>query len=130
MEDKYTHYTINKERRIDLDVGISYGDDLDKVEQVTLKAINSISFIDKQKPVDLYFKEFGESAIIFSVRYWVRYVTGDYLIYQRALSQGIKNIKKAYNENDITITFPMRTIDFGIKGGKSLSYMLDNVEKK
>jgi len=129
MEQKYTHFSINQERRIDLDVGISYGDDLDKVEKVTLQAINEIGFIDKQKPVDLYFKEFGDSAIIFSVRYWVRYILNDYLIYLRALSQGIKNIKKAYDENDITITFPIRTIDFGIKGGKSLSDMLNSVEK-
>lgn len=129
MEDKYIHYTINKERRIDLDIGISYGDDLDKVEQVTLEAINKIPFIDKQKPVDLYFKEFGDSAIIFSVRYWVKYMPSNYLIYLRALSQGIKNIKKAYNENDITITFPIRTINFGIKGGKSLSDMLNESNK-
>lgn len=124
MEDKYTHYTINRERRIDLDVGISYGDNLETVEHVTLHAINKISFIDKSKAIDLYFKEFGDSAIIFTVRYWVNYVPNDYLVYLRALSQGIKNIKKAYEENGITITFPIRTIDFGIKGGKSLSEIL------
>ena len=129
MEDKYTHYTINGERRIDLDVGISYGDDLEKVEQVTLAAINKIPFIDKTKTPDLYFKEFGDSAIIFTLRYWVKFISGDYLVYLRALSQGIKNIKKAYDQNDITITFPIRTIDFGIKGGKSLSDMLHEVDK-
>lgn len=129
MEQKYTHFSINKQRRIDLDVGISYGDDLEKVEQVTLQAINNIDFIDKQKPADLYFKEFGDSAIIFTVRYWVKYISNDYLIYLRALSQGIKNIKKAYDKNDITITFPIRTIDFGIKGGKSLAEMLGENQK-
>lgn len=124
MQGKYTHFSINGERRIDLDVGISYGDDLDKVEKVTLEAIKQISYLQKGKPVDLYFKEFGDSAIIFSVRYWVDYHTADYLRYLRAQSQGIKNIKKAFDKNDITITFPIRTIDFGIKGGKSLSDML------
>ncbi len=128
MEQKYTHFSINEARRIDLDVGISYGDDLNKVEEVTLKAIRKIDFIDKQKPVELYFKEFGESAIIFSVRYWVHYLSKDYKIYLRALSQGIKNIKNAYSENDITITFPIRTIDFGIKGGQSLADMLNKVK--
>ncbi len=124
MQGKYTHFSINGERRIDLDVGISYGDDLDKVEKVTLEAIKQISYLQKGKPVDLYFKEFGDSAIIFSVRYWVDYHTADYLRYLRAQSQGIKNIKKAFDKNDIAITFPIRTIDFGIKGGKSLSDML------
>lgn len=125
MQEKYTHFSINGERRIDLDVGISYGDDLEKVEKVALEAIKKIAYVHKEKPVDLYFKEFGDSAIIFSVRYWVEYKLNDYLLYLRAQSQGIKNIKKAFDENDITITFPIRTIDFGIKGGKSLADMLN-----
>jgi small conductance mechanosensitive channel len=124
MQEKYTHYSINRERRIDLDVGVSYGDDLEKVEKVTLQAVKQISFLMEDKPVDFYFKEFGDSAIIFTVRYWVEYDPSDYLRYLRALSQGIKNIKKAFDANDITITFPIRTIDFGIKGGKSLSDMI------
>ncbi|MGZ5303898.1 MAG: hypothetical protein ACXWDO_07295 [Bacteroidia bacterium] len=33
-------------------------------------------------------------------------------------------IKKAYVENDITIPFPIRTLDFGIKGGETLSEMM------
>jgi len=124
MQEKYTHFSINGERRIDLDVGISYGDDLEKVEKVAIKAIKQISYLQQEKPVDLYFKEFGDSAIIFSIRYWVEYKIDDYLRYLRAQSQGIKNIKKAFDENDITITFPIRTLDFGIKGGKSLADML------
>lgn len=123
MQEKYTHYSINSERRIDLDVGISYGDDLDKVEKVALEAINKIAYLQEEKPVDLYYKEFGDSAIIFTVRYWVKYNIDDYLRYLRAQSQGIKNIKKAFDKNDITITFPIRTIDFGIKGGKTLADM-------
>ncbi|MCB2196700.1 MAG: mechanosensitive ion channel family protein [Bacteroidetes bacterium] len=125
MEEKYKHYTINKERRIDLDVGISYGDDLDKVERVTLESIKKIDYLLKDKPVDLYFTEFADSAITFTVRYWVRYTPRDILVYLRAVSDGIKNIKKAYEENDITITFPIRTIDFGIKGGESLADMIN-----
>jgi small conductance mechanosensitive channel len=32
-------------------------------------------------------------------------------------SKAIKAIKKAFDEQDITIPFPIRTLDFGIKGG-------------
>jgi len=124
MQEKYTHFSINGERRIDLDVGISYGDDLEKVEKVAIKAIEKIPYLQQDKAVDLYYKEFGDSAIIFSIRYWVEYKIDDYLRYLRAQSQGIKNIKKAFDENDITITFPIRTLDFGIKGGKSLANMI------
>lgn len=33
-------------------------------------------------------------------------------------------IKKAYDANDIMIPFPIRTMDFGIKGGKPLTEIL------
>jgi hypothetical protein len=32
-------------------------------------------------------------------------------------SKAIKAIKKKFDEQDITIPFPIRTLDFGIKGG-------------
>jgi small conductance mechanosensitive channel len=38
-------------------------------------------------------------------------------------NKAIKAIKKAFDEQDITIPFPIRTLDFGIKGGKKLSQM-------
>ncbi|QGY42308.1 mechanosensitive ion channel [Maribellus comscasis] len=119
FEDVYTHFTVYKERRIDLNVGVSYGEDLQHVEDITLSAIKSISYLKKNKPVDLYYQEFGDSSINFVVRYWVIFEKQtDYL---RALSEGIKRIKSAYDKNDITIPFPIRTLDFGIKGGKTLS---------
>jgi len=46
--------------------------------------------------------------------------------YLQALSDGVKNIKSAYDANDITIPFPIRTLDFGIKGGKTLTEVLPN----
>ncbi len=121
FEDSYTHYTINGEQRIDLEVGVSYGDDLQKVEDVTLEAINGLDFIKKEKPVDLYYSEFGNSSINFTIRYWVE--MGHRRDYLKGLSEGVKAIKKAYDQNDITIPFPIRTLDFGIKGGEKLSEM-------
>jgi len=39
-----------------------------------------------------------------------------------------EELQLAYEENDITITFPIRTIDFGIKGGKSLADMINETK--
>ncbi|MFW5758441.1 MAG: mechanosensitive ion channel family protein [Bacteroidota bacterium] len=118
FEDIYIHYTVYGERRIDLNVGISYGEDLQFVEDVTLAAVKSIGYLKKDKPVDLYYQEFGDSSINFIIRYWVKFKKQtDYL---QALHDGIKKIKAAYDDNNITIPFPIRTLDFGIKGGKTL----------
>jgi small conductance mechanosensitive channel len=123
IDNPFTHYTVNGVRRIDLPVGISYGDDLEKVEKITLEAIRKIPYLLPGRPVDFYYSDFGESSINFTVRYWVRFKKQtDYLL---AVSDGIKNVKKAYDLNDITITFPIRTLDFGIKGGQTLAEMLN-----
>lgn len=128
FENSFTHFTVNGERRIDLNVGISYGDDLEKAEKVTIDAIKQIEFLKPARPIDLFYVEFGNSSINFIIRYWVNFAKEtDYL---RALSEGIKSIKKAYDANNITITFPIRTLDFGIKGGTTLAEMIKQVQVK
>lgn len=128
MDNAFTHYTINGIRRIDLQVGVSYGDDLDKVEKITKEAIEAIDYRLQTKPVDFYYQEFGSSSINYLIRYWINFTNQpDYL---RAVSDGIKLIKKAYDANDIMITFPIRTLDFGIKGGETLKDMLVSAHRE
>ena len=122
FENAYKHFTIRKERRIDLQVGISYGEDLQKVEDLVLKAVSSIDYIKKDHTVEFYYEAFGDSSINFVVRYWIEFTRPKDFF--QARHDGIKVIKQIFNENDITIPFPIRTLDFGIKGGEKLSTMI------
>lgn len=117
-----TNYTSTPTRRMDLKVGISYAENLDKVEEVTLKAVETISNRDESKEPEFYYEEFGDSSINFTVRVWVKYPNNQAYILSR--HEAVKNIKRAYDSNGITIPFPIRTLDFGIKGGKQLKEML------
>jgi small conductance mechanosensitive channel len=121
FENPLTNYYRTKTRRIDLSVGVSYGDDLELVEKITKEAIQSLSNLNKSNEVHVLFKEFGDSSINLEVQYWVPYDT--YFQYLQGISDGVKAVKKAYDANGITIPFPIRTLDFGIKGGKDLSEM-------
>ncbi len=49
-------------------------------------------------------------------------------VYLGVGSEAIMRIKKAYDDNDITIPFPIRTLDFGIKGGMTLSDIIGKNE--
>ncbi|MDO1450088.1 mechanosensitive ion channel family protein [Rhodocytophaga aerolata] len=119
------NYSEEGKRRIDLKCGVSYGDDLEKVKRVTIEAVQTIEHILPNEGVTLFFKEFGDSSINFEIRYWVDFKKQpDYLA---ALSDGIMRIKKAYDENNIMIPFPIRTLDFGIKGGEKLNEQLQTV---
>lgn len=108
---------LNK-RRYDLEIGVSYGDDLEKVKQVTYDAIRGIEFLSTTQEPSIYFTGFGDSSINFKLRMWID--SSDGLQYLHVGSEAIIRIKKAYDANDIMIPFPIRTMDFGIKGGTSL----------
>lgn len=116
------NYTRTQDRRVDLGVGVSYGDDLRKVRQITIDAVSKLQSIDQSREVTLFYNEFGDSSINFSVRFWAK--TPRQPDYLQAQSDAIIAIQEAYNEHDIMIPFPIRTLDFGIKGGEKLSEMV------
>ena len=119
------NFSASGKRRVDLDCGVSYGEDLEQVREVTLRAIRNLSYLDPAHEVELFYKEFGESSINFTVRYWISFQKqADYL---KAMSDGIMQIKKAFDAEGITIPFPIRTLDFGIKGGEKLAEQINQL---
>jgi len=121
----FSHYGI---RRIDLKVGISYAEDLERVQQVVKKAMVDIKGMVTTKEVEVVYEEFGDSSINFLVRFWIQYKRQTDFVY--AKSDAIIRIKKAFDQNDIDIPFPIRTLNFGIKGGRNLSDQLLRVTKQ
>ena len=119
--DPITNYTNNPQRRIDVAVGVSYGDDLDKVERLLKEKLNDLPNRIPNKEIDVFFTEFGDSSINLEARVWVEYPNHRNFLITR--SEAIKKIKSVFDENDIMIPFPIRTLDFGIKGGEKLSDM-------
>jgi small conductance mechanosensitive channel len=121
FQNPIENYTILQKRRFDLSVGVSYGDDLEKVRQITIDAVSSIEELSKEDPVNVFFVAFGDSSVNLSVRMWIN--TPEQSVYNKVGSEAIIRIKKAYDANDIMIPFPIRTLDFGIKGGTTLTEM-------
>ena len=116
------NYTRTGTRRVDITVGVSYGEDLEHVERVTVDAVKDIPGILRDQEVELFYKAFGSSSIDFEIRFWITAESNRH--FQDMRSKAIKAIKAAYNKEGITIPFPIRTLDFGIKGGEKLDAML------
>lgn len=116
-----TNYTKTYDRRIDLEVGVSYAEDLKAVKKIAIEAVSKLPYLLSGKEVELHYKEFGDSSINFILMIWVHYP--DEPGFLRARSDAIIAVKEAFDKNGITIPFPIRTMDFGIKGGQSLSEM-------
>lgn len=119
------NYSETGVRRVDLGCGVSYGDDLEKVRKVALEALEGISHRVEDRGADFFYTEFGGSSIDFVVRFWVEYARhGQYL---QARSEAIGNLKAAFDREGIVIPFPIRTLDFGVAGGKGLGEELEPV---
>lgn len=98
----------NRNRRVDVAVGVAYGSDLDEVERVTTTAIESLSCVQEGRDIDVLFTSFGGSSIDLVARFWVDYVSQrEFLV---ARSDAIKAIAAAYDEAGIDIPFPIRTL--------------------
>lgn len=118
------NFTSSGERRIDLSCGVSYGDDLEKAKEVAIEAIKTLDNYNDEKGIEFYYDEFGGSSINFKIRFWVNFRRNP--DYWSARSDAIVAITKHFDENDIMIPFPIRTLDFGIRGGEKLNTMLQS----
>ncbi|WP_445665672.1 mechanosensitive ion channel family protein [Fodinibius sp. AD559] len=127
FENPLENYTTSGVRRIDLECGVSYGDDLEKAKEVAIEAIETLDNYDDDKEVEFYYEEFGGSSINFEIRFWVNFKSNsDFL---SARSDAIIAIMKAFEETDIMIPFPIRTLDFGVRGGEKLNTMIGEAQK-
>ncbi|MCB0553473.1 MAG: mechanosensitive ion channel family protein [Phaeodactylibacter sp.] len=117
-QNPLTNYTSSGERRVDISCGVSYGDDLDKVEKAAIDAIRQRVEFDEDKPLELFYTEFGSSSINFVLRFWLDQKRQPNIM--KAQSDAIKAIKQEFDQKGISIPFPIQTLDFGVKGGESL----------
>ncbi|MBD1397402.1 mechanosensitive ion channel [Pontibacter sp. JH31] len=126
FENPVTNFSVNGIRRIDLDVGVSYGEDLERVQQIVIEALQDVKNRVKTRDIEAMYDAFGDSSINFKARFWVTY--SRQVDYVSAKSDAIIKIKKAFDQNDIMIPFPIRTLDFGIKGGEKLNEHLESLQ--
>ena len=118
FEEDFTNLTETGQRRLRIACGVSYGDDLDRVEQIVLEALEQTPGRIEGEDITIFWEEFGDSSINFTANIWLDY-TKENKAFVGAKNYAIKALKKAFDANEIMIPFPIRTLDFGIKGGVS-----------
>ncbi len=114
----FTNYSTFHKRRIILESGVSYGDDLEKVKTVALDEVKKVNGLLPNEDVDFYFTEIGNSTFNFELRFWILFKTNN--DFCKAQSEIIMRIKKRFEEENIAIAYPVTTLDFGVKGGVNI----------
>jgi len=123
-----TNYSMLGKRRIEVPVGISYADDVMNASDVIKQALDGQDFVKKGDEVEIFAKDFGDSSINLLVWFWIDY-PGE-VSFMHARHKAVHTIHQALASNDILIPFPIRTLDFGAKGGEKLNTMLSKREEK
>jgi len=102
-----TNFTARDTRRIDLVIGVSYGDDLRKAREVLEKVISEEGRLLKEPEPFIAVGELGASSVDFLVRPWVK--TEDYFATKCDL---IEKIKLELDAAGITIPFPQMDVHY------------------
>ncbi len=100
-----TNVTAQQTRRVDLTVGISYEDDIEKAETVLQDIISEHEAVLEDPKPTIRLHELGESSLNFIIRPWVK--TSDYWDTYWELT---KAIKLRFDKEGISIPYPQRDV--------------------
>jgi small-conductance mechanosensitive channel len=113
---RVTNWTFsNTKGRIDIDVGVSYGSDLEKASELILEAANEHPRCSKDTAAECFLVEFGDSSVNFTLFFWVDDIIEGR---KRPRSDVLFSIWRKFKENNIEIPFPQR--DLHIKNPEAL----------
>ncbi len=105
MAGAITNITANDTRRVDMTVGVSYTDDLDKVQNIINDVLNADDRILKDPAPQVVVAELADSSVNFNVRPWC--ATGDYW---GVFFDFQKNIKQRLDQEGVSIPFPQQDV--------------------
>ena len=98
--------TDSPRRRHEVVVGVAYGTNLDEAAETIATAARSIDLIDRARPVEVCAREFNDSSIDFTVRWWSG---SEPIEMHRSRDRVLRAIKAALDQAGIEIPFPQVT---------------------
>lgn len=105
MQSIITNYSANETRRVDMVVGVSYGDDLDKVRSTIAALVAEDDRVLDEPACTIAVSELADSSVNFVVRPWVN--TTDYWGVMFDLTEAIK---KRFDQEGIAFPFPQQDV--------------------
>ncbi len=108
ISQSLTNWSFRDARvRRTLAVGVAYGSDIELVRRLLIEVAYKHPRILRRPHPEVLFSDFGESALIFKLRFWVH--IDWFLIVETDVRF---DIDKVFRENGITIPFPQRDLHF------------------
>lgn len=92
--------------RVQTHVGIAYGADIEYARQVMIDAVRAQDWVMQDERIEALFLQFGESALMFRVRCWIK----NYVETRRIIDKLNTTLYLALNEAGIIIPIPQRQV--------------------
>jgi len=103
--DVIKNVTAQRTRRVDLEFGISYGDDIEKAERILKEIVESHDKVLEEPAPNIRLHKLGDSSVNFVVRPWTK--TPDYWEVYWDIT---REVKLRFDREGITIPFPQRDV--------------------
>jgi small-conductance mechanosensitive channel len=104
-----------KSGRVELQVGVAYGSNTEKVREVLLDCVKELGNIQTWPQPSVVFLDFGDSALLFEVRFFIRNIQ-ERLVIASDLRFAIDT---AFRKAGITIPFPQRDVHIKDASGQA-----------
>lgn len=88
--------------RVEIHIGLDYGIEIEKARKLIVDAVRNVEGVLPHKPVEALFLEFGASALIFRVRWWL----DSYYDTRRMFDKVNTAIYNVLNEANIEFPYP------------------------
>ncbi len=105
MGDNITNFSAKPTRRVELVVGVSYNDDIDKVKEVLNDILSQDDRILKDPAPMIALSELADSSVNFVVRVWVNAAD-----YWGVYLDTNETVKKRFDAEGISFPFPQRDV--------------------
>ncbi len=102
-----TNYSREPLRRFDLTIGVAYDSDLDLVRDTAVQAASGIPGVLDDPAPSVVFQNFGDSAIGFTLYYWINARESDLFAVQNAVFLAVN---AAFTRQNIEIPYPIQTV--------------------
>ena len=92
----------NDQYRLEIHIGVAYGTEIEKARQVMIETVQKVDGVLPDRSVEALFLEFGDSALIFRVRWWLE----SYVDTRRMFDRVNTALYNALKEENIQLPFP------------------------